>query len=158
MAGDKPMGSSGFRQELKRRHVYRAAAACVVVGGSLIQVATQAFPVFHSPGWIDRDVVLMIVVGFPIARALAWAFDATAAGIVRTGVAPASDATNPAIADGVDVTRFPHLEADSPPARPLASRRSRASGGRAVMIRWRRLKQRKPVQWALRSDAERGYD
>ena len=66
-----------FLEELKRRHVYRVAAAYAVVGWLLIQVATQVFPVFHLPDWIDQAVVLLILIGFPIALVLAWAFDAT---------------------------------------------------------------------------------
>ncbi|MBQ4855126.1 tetratricopeptide repeat protein [Rhodanobacter sp. B2A1Ga4] len=73
-----------FLQELKRRHVYRVVAAYAVVGWLLIQVTTQVFPVFHLPDWIDQAVVLLILVGFPIALVLAWAFDATPHGIVAT--------------------------------------------------------------------------
>ena len=73
-----------FLEELKRRHVYRVAAAYAVVGWLLIQVATQVFPVFHLPDWIDQAVVLLILIGFPIALVLAWAFDATPHGIVAT--------------------------------------------------------------------------
>ncbi|MDE2272441.1 MAG: hypothetical protein KGJ94_10745 [Xanthomonadaceae bacterium] len=78
------MANRGFWRELKRRHVYRVAAAYAIVGWLLIQVATQVFPVFHLPDWIDQAVVLLILVGFPIALVLAWAFDATPHGIVRT--------------------------------------------------------------------------
>jgi TolB-like protein/Flp pilus assembly protein TadD len=78
------MASRGFWRELKRRHVYRVAAAYALVGWLLIQVATQVFPVFHLPDWIDQTVVLLILLGFPIALVLAWAFDATPQGIVRT--------------------------------------------------------------------------
>ena len=78
------MRRRGFWHELKRRHVYRVAVAYVVVGWLLIQVVTQVFPVFHLPDWIDQTVVLLILMGFPIVLVLAWAFDATPAGIVRT--------------------------------------------------------------------------
>ncbi|MGH8125178.1 MAG: tetratricopeptide repeat protein [Rhodanobacteraceae bacterium] len=84
------MGSRGFW----RRHVYRVAAAYVVVGWLLIQAATQVFPVFHLPDWIEQAVVLVILVGFPIALVVAWAFDVTPAGIVKTDAA----------AEGVAVT------------------------------------------------------
>ena len=78
------MASRGFWRELKRRHVYRVAAAYALVGWLLIQVATQVFPVLHLPDRIDQAVVLLILLGFPIALVLAWAFDATPHGIVRT--------------------------------------------------------------------------
>ncbi len=82
------MGSRGFWEELKRRHVYRVAVAYVIVGWLLIQVVTQVFPVFHLPDWIDQAIVLLILIGFPIALVLAWAFDATPQGIVRTDAMP----------------------------------------------------------------------
>ncbi|WHZ20633.1 MAG: hypothetical protein OJF55_002782 [Rhodanobacteraceae bacterium] len=55
--------SRSFWQELKRRHVYRVAAAYAAVGWLLIQVATQVFPVFHLPDWIEQAVVLVILAG-----------------------------------------------------------------------------------------------
>jgi TolB-like protein/Tfp pilus assembly protein PilF len=85
------MASRGFWRELKRRHVYRVAAAYAIVGWLLIQVVTQVFPVFHLPDWIDQTVVLLILLGFPIALVLAWAFDATPQGIVRTDAQDSAD-------------------------------------------------------------------
>ena len=81
-----------FFSELKRRNVYKVAIAYAVVGWLLIQVATQVFPFFDIPNWIIRLVVLLILVGFPIALVIAWAFELTPAGIRRTeavGDAPA---------------------------------------------------------------------
>ena len=73
-----------FLRELKRRHVYRVAAMYAVVGWLLIQIATQVFPFFRIPGWSVRLLVLLVLAGFPVAIVLAWAFDATPHGIVRT--------------------------------------------------------------------------
>ncbi|MEO6968597.1 MAG: tetratricopeptide repeat protein [Rhodanobacteraceae bacterium] len=78
------MGNRGFWRELKRRHVYRVAAAYAVVGWLLIQISTQVFPFFHIPDWSVRLLVLLVLAGFPVAMVLAWAFDATPQGIVRT--------------------------------------------------------------------------
>jgi TolB-like protein/Flp pilus assembly protein TadD len=89
------MGNRGFWQELKRRHVYRVAVAYAVVGWLLVQIVTQVFPVFHLPDWIDQAVVLLILVGFPIALVLAWAFDATPRGVVRTGASPDGTGESP---------------------------------------------------------------
>ncbi|MGH8041219.1 MAG: TPR end-of-group domain-containing protein [Rudaea sp.] len=75
---------STFFTELKRRRVFRVAAAYAIVGWLLIEIATQVFPVFHMPDWAAQLVVLLIVIGFPIAVVLAWAFDVTPQGIVRT--------------------------------------------------------------------------
>jgi TolB-like protein/Tfp pilus assembly protein PilF len=73
-----------FFAELKRRNVYKVAIAYAVVAWLLIQVATQVFPFFEIPNWGVRLIVLFIVIGFPIALVLAWAFELTPEGIKRT--------------------------------------------------------------------------
>ncbi|MGH8114416.1 MAG: hypothetical protein ACREPS_05090, partial [Rhodanobacteraceae bacterium] len=78
------MAKSGWLRELRRRHVFRVAVAYAVVGWLLVQVATQVFPFFHIPDWSVRLLVLLVLAGFPVAIVLAWAFDATPHGIVRT--------------------------------------------------------------------------
>src|SRR5215813_11563830 len=70
--------------ELKRRNVYKVAIAYAVVGWLLIQAATQVFPFFEIPNWVVRLVVLVIIVGFPIALIIAWAFELTPEGLKRT--------------------------------------------------------------------------
>jgi len=81
-AASMKLGS--FFSELKRRNVYKVAVGYAVVGWLLIQVATQVFPFFEIPNWAVRLVVLLIVVGFPIALVVAWAFELTPGGIKRT--------------------------------------------------------------------------
>jgi TolB-like protein/predicted Zn-dependent protease len=83
---DKP----SFFAELKRRNVYKVAVAYAVVGWLLVQVATQVFPFFEIPNWAVRLIVLLIIVGFPIALVIAWAFEITPEGIKRTEVADAA--------------------------------------------------------------------
>jgi len=78
------MKLGSFFAELKRRNVYKVAVAYAVVGWLLIQVATQVFPFFEIPNWGVRLAVLLIVVGFPIALVIAWAFELTPGGIKRT--------------------------------------------------------------------------
>jgi TolB-like protein len=73
-----------FFAELKRRNVYKVAVAYAIVGWLLVQIATQVFPFFEIPSWAVRLVVLAIVIGFPIALMLAWAFELTPEGIKRT--------------------------------------------------------------------------
>src|SRR5438876_4754266 len=70
--------------ELKRRNVYKVAVAYAIVGWLLVQVATQVFPFFEIPNWAVRLVVLAIVIGFPIALVIAWAFELTPEGLKRT--------------------------------------------------------------------------
>jgi serine/threonine-protein kinase len=81
-----------FFAELKRRNVYKVAVAYAVIGWLLVQVATQVFPFFEIPNWAVRLVVLAIVIGFPIALVIAWAFELTPEGIKRTEVADAMPA------------------------------------------------------------------
>jgi TolB-like protein/Flp pilus assembly protein TadD len=73
-----------FFAELKRRNVYKVAVAYAVVGWLLVQVATQVLPFFEIPNWAVRLVVLAIVIGFPIALVIAWAFELTPEGLKRT--------------------------------------------------------------------------
>jgi adenylate cyclase len=79
-----------FFAELKRRNVYKVAVAYAVVGWLLVQIATQVFPFFEIPNWGVRLIVLAIVIGFPIALVIAWAFESTPQGIKRTEVADAA--------------------------------------------------------------------
>jgi TolB-like protein len=72
-----------FFAELKRRHVYKVAIAYAVVAWLLMQVASQIFPFFEIPNWAVRLVVLLLVIGFPVAMILAWAFELTPEGIKR---------------------------------------------------------------------------
>ena len=78
------MSSRNFFGELKRRNVYKVAVAYAVVAWLLVQIATQVFPFFEIPNWAVRLVVLLIVIGFPIALVIAWAFELTPEGLKRT--------------------------------------------------------------------------
>src|SRR6058998_1549722 len=77
------MSNHNFLAELKRRNVYKVAVAYAVVSWLLIQVATQVFPFFEIPNWAVQMVVLAMVIGFPIALVLSWAFELTSEGIKR---------------------------------------------------------------------------
>jgi len=76
---DKPT----FFSELKRRNVYKVAVAYAVVSWLIIQIATQVFPFFEIPNWAVRLVVILLILGFPIALVLSWAFEITPEGIKR---------------------------------------------------------------------------
>jgi len=73
-----------FFAELKRRNVYKVAIAYAVVAWLLLQIATQVFPFIEIPNWAIRLVIMLIVIGFPIALVIAWAFELTPEGIKRT--------------------------------------------------------------------------
>jgi TolB-like protein/Tfp pilus assembly protein PilF len=80
---------TGFFEEVKRRKVYRVAAAYIIAAGGIIQLASATFPAWELPNWSLRLVILLLLVGFPIALILAWAFDITAQGIRATPDTPA---------------------------------------------------------------------
>jgi TolB-like protein/Flp pilus assembly protein TadD len=75
---------SGFFEELKRRKVYRVAAAYIIAAGGIIQLASAAFPAWELPNWALRLVIVLLLLGFPIALILAWAYDITSQGVVST--------------------------------------------------------------------------
>jgi TolB-like protein/Tfp pilus assembly protein PilF len=79
---------SGFFEELQRRKVYRVAAAYIVAAGFLIQMASAAFPAWELPNWSLRLVIALLLIGFPIALVLAWAYDITPQGIQSTPKTP----------------------------------------------------------------------
>jgi len=79
-----------FFAELKRRNVYKVAVAYLVAGWALSQGIAQVFPVFDVSNWAIREIVLLIIIGFPIAVVFAWFFEITPEGIRRTEVADAT--------------------------------------------------------------------
>jgi adenylate cyclase len=78
------MASRNFFAELKRRNVYKVAVVYAVTAWLLIQAASILLPTFEAPAWVMKVVVLAVVLGFPIAVILAWAFELTPEGIKHT--------------------------------------------------------------------------
>src|SRR5437867_9327732 len=78
-----------FLSELKRRNVYKVAVAYIIAGWAVSQGIAQVFPVFDVPNWVIRLIVLLIIIGLPIALVLAWMFELTPQGIMRTEAADA---------------------------------------------------------------------
>src|SRR5881398_1373619 len=77
------MNPRNFFAELKRRNVYKVAVAYAVVSWLIVQIATQVFPFFEIPNWAVRLVVLLLILGFPVALIFSWAFEITPEGIKR---------------------------------------------------------------------------
>jgi TolB-like protein/Flp pilus assembly protein TadD len=77
------MKIDNFLAELKRRNVYKIAVAYAVVAWLTIQAASIFLPAFNAPQWAMQIVILILVVGFPIALAFSWAFEITPEGIKR---------------------------------------------------------------------------
>jgi TolB-like protein/Flp pilus assembly protein TadD len=78
------MKSQNFFAELKRRNVYKVAVAYAVVGWLVIQIATSTFPVLGIPNIATKLVIAVVLLGFPIALVIAWAFEMTPEGMKRT--------------------------------------------------------------------------
>jgi len=79
---------SGFIEELQRRKVYRVAAAYIIAAGFIIQIGSAVFPAWELPNWTLRLVIVLLLIGFPIALILAWAYDVTPQGIQATPRVP----------------------------------------------------------------------
>src|SRR5919204_5407384 len=77
------MNPHNFFAELKRRNVYKVAVAYAVVAWLLLQAASILFPTFDAPPWVMKVLVAVIVIGFPLALILSWAFEITSEGIKR---------------------------------------------------------------------------
>jgi TolB-like protein/Tfp pilus assembly protein PilF len=69
--------------ELKRRNVIRVAAAYIIVSWLLLQVSDTLVPALHLPEWFNSGVAFVLIIGFPIALILAWAFELTPEGLKK---------------------------------------------------------------------------
>jgi TolB-like protein/Tfp pilus assembly protein PilF len=74
--------------EMKRRNVFRVAAIYIVVSWLLIQVGDVMFPALHLPEWTTTMLVAFLLLGLPVALVLAWAYEVTPGGVVRTADVP----------------------------------------------------------------------
>src|SRR5919201_1117371 len=84
-AEEPPVKATHFFAELQRRNVYRVAVAYGVVSWLLVQIATQVFPFFEIPNWATRLVVIVLLLGFPVALVFGGIYELTPEGIKRTG-------------------------------------------------------------------------
>jgi TolB-like protein len=81
---EDPMDPRNFFSELRRRNVYKVAVAYAVVGWLIIQVAATIVPALHLADGITTAVVVIVLLGFPIALVIAWAFEMTPEGMKLT--------------------------------------------------------------------------
>ena len=84
MPQDRRLNQKTLFGELKRRNVYKVAVAYIVGGWALAQGLAQVLPVFSVPNWVIQLIVLLIILGLPVALSLAWAFELTPEGLKRT--------------------------------------------------------------------------
>ena len=83
----EPTGPGRWLAELRRRKVTRVAIAYLLVAWVVVQIAGETFEPLGLPMWSRTLVIVALAIGFPIALALAWAFDVTPRGIERTPAA-----------------------------------------------------------------------
>lgn len=95
-----PPSRGSFLDELKRRKVVRVGIVYAAVAWAVTQVADVALSSFAAPPWVMQVVIVLLVLGFPVAVALAWAFDVTAEGVVRAERSGAAKAGAPVSDDG----------------------------------------------------------
>jgi len=74
---------AGLFTELKRRNVFRVGAAYGIVGWLLVEIASVLLPTFEAPDWVMKAFSSLVLLGFPLAVILAWAFELTPEGIKR---------------------------------------------------------------------------
>ena len=73
-----------FIEELKKRKVFRVAASYAVVAFIIFQLVEILFPIFNFPQWTQQFIVIIILLGFPIAVIFSWIFDKTPEGFIKT--------------------------------------------------------------------------
>lgn len=97
---------NGLFSELRRRKVFRVAAVYAVVGWALIEFADTTFPRLTLPDWTPTLVLLLVLLGFPVALVLAWALEVTPEGVRRSGERTSSSSRERNGSSGVWWTTF----------------------------------------------------
>ena len=70
--------------ELKRRNVVKVAVTYAIVAWLLVEIASTLLPTFEAPQWVVQTIILIILLGFPLAVIFAWAFELTPEGLKKT--------------------------------------------------------------------------
>lgn len=70
--------------ELFRRRIFRSAGAYFVAAWLLVQASDTILPVFNTPSWVLRSIIILLVVGFPLAMLLTWSVNLSPDGLVKT--------------------------------------------------------------------------
>lgn len=74
------MKFSNLVSDLSKRHVFRVAGIYAVIAWLLLQLSAIVLPTFEAPDWVMKVITVLLVLGFPVALMLAWAFEGTRAG------------------------------------------------------------------------------
>jgi TolB-like protein len=111
------MSIKTFFRELRRRSVFKVAIIYAVVGWLLVQVAVNAFPYLLLPDWTVTFVIALVIIGFPVAIVLAWAYELTPEGVRLTVPANLAAQTQKTAVSGPG----PQLALAGPPASETAA-------------------------------------
>ncbi len=63
--------------ELKRRNIVKVAVAYAIVGWILVEVSSVLGPALNLPDWVTTFVAFILILGFPVALLLSWAYELT---------------------------------------------------------------------------------
>ena len=94
---------SNLFTQLKRRNVFRVAAAYVIVGWIVLQAAELLLGIFKAPDWVSQTLAMIVLLGFPIACVFAWAFELTTEGVKRTHEVDEAESITPQTGRKLDV-------------------------------------------------------
>ena len=78
------MNPKKFFSELKRRKVYGVSISYGVIGWLVAQIADLVTSSFDAPSWVMKVIIISLIIGFPISIILAWVYDMTPHGIIKT--------------------------------------------------------------------------
>ena len=78
------MNIKKYIAELKRRHVFKAGIAYLVVAWLIAQIASIVLPTFEAPPFVMKTLLFILIIGFPINLVFAWIYDVTPEGIKKT--------------------------------------------------------------------------
>lgn len=81
---DKPSRIRVFTGELRRRHVFQVGFAYLAIAYVTLEGASFVLPALHVPPWVMTVLVVLGLIGFPVALVLGWIFDLSPEGVVRT--------------------------------------------------------------------------
>ena len=84
---------AGLFTELKRRNVFRVGVAYAIVAWLLIEITATTFPILKLPDWSVTLVTALVLIGFPLALIVAWAFEMTPEGLKREAEVDRTEST-----------------------------------------------------------------
>jgi adenylate cyclase len=147
--------------EFRRRRMFRAMVAYFVGAWFLLQVANVTFPPLGVPDWVQRALIIALAIGIGPAFALAWIFDLTVHGIVRTDAVARTDAES---AHSAEADAFFHplprtAATEQPgPARAIAAAVKPEAGASVAILPFADLSSAKDQDWFCDGLAEEIID